>query len=352
MTFQETIQNIKNADPAIYRQCLVNWDHVAKPLHSLGDFEYLTSKIGAAQGTTDICIDHKRVLVFCSDNGVVEEGISQSDHSVTTAVAKALAEGTSNVNIFAKVAGADVEVYDTGMVDDLSIEGLYVNKSANGTRNLSKEPAMTRNELICAIETGIQAACKAKEDGIQIVVIGDMGIGNTTTSAAVASILLGQDPQLMTGRGSGLSDEGLKRKIKVIEQCIRVNKPDAKDPLDVLAKAGGFDIAAMCGVILGGAAMNLPVILDGVISCTAGCCAKAIASETLDYMIPSHVSNEPAGRAILEYLGLHGPIDAHMALGEGTGGVMLLPLLEMALKLYHGTHSFENIGIDAYTEQK
>lgn len=342
---------MKEADPVIYQQCLTNWDHVAKPLHSLGDFEYLTSKIGAAQGTADICIDRKRVLVFCSDNGVVEEGISQSDHTVTTAVAKALAEGSSNVNIFAAEAGADVEVYDVGMVDDLNINGLIVQKSANGTRNLSKEPAMTKEQLIFALETGIHAAQKAKTDGIQIVVIGEMGIGNTTTSAAVASILLNQDPHLMTGRGSGLSDEGLKRKIKVIEQCIEVNQPDPNDPLDVLAKAGGFDIAAMCGVILGCAAVGLPVVLDGVISCTAGCCAKAIAPETWYYMIPSHVSNEPAGRAILDFLGLHGPIDAHMALGEGTGGVMLLPLLEMALKLYHGTHSFDDIGIEAYTEQ-
>ncbi len=352
MTYQETIDHIKNADPVIYQQCLTNWDHVAKPLHSLGVFEYLTSKIGAAQGTTDICIDRKRVLVFCSDNGVVEEGISQSDHTVTTAVAKALAEGTSNVNIFANQAGADVEVYDTGMIDDLKVEGLIVQKSVNGTKNMSKEPAMTKDQLIFAIETGIHAAEKAKADGIQIVVIGEMGIGNTTTSAAVASILLGADPHLMTGRGSGLSDEGLKRKIQVIEQCIQVNQPDPKDPLDVLAKAGGFDIAAMCGVILGCAAIGLPVVLDGVISCTAGCCAKAVAPAALDYMIPSHVSNEPAGRAILEFLGLHGPIDAHMALGEGTGGVMLLPLLDMALKLYHGTHSFDNIGIEAYTEHK
>ena len=352
MTYQETIDHIKNADPVIYQQCLENWDHVANPLHSLGDFEYLTSKIGAAQGTTDICIDRKRVLVFCSDNGVVEEGISQSDHTVTTAVAKALAEGTSNVNIFANQAGADVEVYDTGMIDDLKVEGLLVQKSVNGTKNMSKEPAMTKDQLIFAIETGIHAAEKAKADGMQIIVIGEMGIGNTTTSAAVASILLGEDPHLMTGRGSGLSDEGLKRKIQVIEQCIQVNQPDPKDPLDVLAKAGGFDIAAMCGVILGCAAIGLPVVLDGVISCTAGCCAKAVAPAALDYMIPSHVSNEPAGRAILEFLGLHGPIDAHMALGEGTGGVMLLPLLDMALKLYHGTHSFDNIGIEAYTEHK
>ena len=352
MTYQETLNKIKNADQDVFQQCLTNWDHVAKPLHSLGDFEDLTAKIGAALGTSDIRIDNKRVLVFCADNGVVEEGISQSDHCVTTAVAKALAEGTSNVNIFAAQAGAEVEVYDTGMIDDLVMDGLIIEKSANGTKNLCKEPAMTKEQLLFAIETGIHAAEKAKADGIQTVVIGEMGIGNTTTTAAVASILLKQDPHLLTGRGSGLSDEGLQKKISVIEQCIAVNQPDPEDPLDVLAKAGGFDIAAMCGAILGCAAVKLPVILDGVISCTAACCAKRIAPETIDYMIPSHVSNEPAGRAILDFLGLHGPIDAHMALGEGTGGVMLLPLLDMALKLYHGTHSFENIGIDAYTEQK
>lgn len=351
MNYQETLEKIKHADEAVFRQCLVNWDNVAKPLHSLGDFEDLTSRIGAALGTCDIRIDHKRVLVFCADNGVVEEGISQSDHSVTSAVAKALAEGTSNVNIFAEQAGAEVEVYDVGMIDDLIMDGLIVSKCANGTKNLSKEPAMTRKQLLFALEAGIGAAQKAKEEGMQIVVIGEMGIGNTTTSAAVASILLKADPHLLTGRGSGLSDEGLKRKIAVIEKCIEVNRPDPDDPLDVLSKAGGFDIAAMCGVILGGAALQLPVVLDGVISCTAACCAKALAPEAVDYMIPSHVSNEPAGKAILDYLGLHGPIDAHMALGEGTGGVMLLPLLDMALALYHGTHSFENIGIDAYTEQ-
>ena len=351
MTFQETIGKIKNTDPEIFRRCKANWDRVAKPLNSLGDFEYLTAKIGAAKGSDELCIDKRRVLVFCSDNGVVEEGISQSDHSVTTAVTKALAEGTSNVNIFAKLAHADVDVYDVGMVDDLNIDGLTVRKLSHGTRNLAKGPAMTREELLCAIETGISAVEKAKEEGVDIVVIGEMGIGNTTTSAAVVSILTGADPKEVTGRGSGLSDAGLQRKVQVIEECIRINQPDPQDALDVLEKAGGFDIAAMCGVILGGAAIHMPVILDGVISCAAACCAKVIASESIDYMIPSHVSNEPAGRAVLEYLGFHGPIDAHMALGEGTGGVMLLPMLDMALSLYHGTHSFENIGIDAYVEQ-
>ena len=351
MTLQEALTQIKESDKRILKECKIRWDNVAKPLNSLGDFERLTARIGAASGSSDICIDKRRVLVFCADNGVVEEGISQSDHSVTTAVARALAEGSSNVNIFAKSVNAETEIYDVGMIDDLDIPNLIVSKCANGTRNMTKGPAMTKEEAIFAIETGIRAVEKAKADGVDIVVIGEMGIGNTTTSAAVVSVLTNTDAEIVTGRGSGLSDEGLKRKVDVIRKSIELNRPDPADGLDVLAKVGGFDIAAMCGVLLGGAAIQFPVILDGLISCAAACCAKMIASESVDYMIPSHVSNEPAGKSVLSFLGLHGPIDAHLALGEGTGGVMLLPLLDMALKLYYGTHSFENIGIDAYVEQ-
>ncbi len=352
MNYQETLEKINKVDAKILGQCKEKWDTVAKPLNSLGKLETLTAKIGAASGTSDININKRRVLVFCADNGVVEEGVSQSDHTVTTAVAKALAEGSSNVNIFAKMAKADVEVYDVGMVEDLHMPGLVVDKTKNGTENLAKGPAMSLGDALKAIETGIKAAEKAKKDGIQIVVIGEMGIGNTTTSAAIISILLGLDPEEITGRGSGLSDEGLQKKINAIKKCIEINQPDKENPIDVLAKAGGFDIAAMCGVILGGAAIKLPVILDGLISGAAALVAYKIDERTVDYMIPSHVSKEPGGNVILNALNLSGPISADMALGEGTGGVALLPLLDMALALYKGTHSFDNIGIDAYVEQK
>ncbi len=352
MNYQETLEKINSVDSKLLSLCKEKWDQVAKPLNSLGKLETLTAKIGAASGNSDVHIDKRRVLVFCADNGVVEEGVSQSDHTVTTAVAKALAEGSSNVNIFAKMANADVEVYDVGMVDDITVPGLIIDKTKNGTQNLVKGPAMTRQDAIKAIEVGIHAAEKAKEEGVNIVVIGEMGIGNTTTSAAIISILLGMDPEEITGRGSGLSDEGLKKKINAIRKCIEVNQPDTKDAIDILAKAGGFDIAAMCGVILGGAAISLPVILDGLISGTAALLAYKIDPRTVDYMIPSHVSKEPGGNVILNALNLSGPISADMALGEGTGGVALLPLLDMALALYKGTHSFDNIGFDAYVEQK
>ena len=157
------------------------------------------------------------------------------------------------------------------------------------------------------------------------------------------------DPEGICGRGSGLSDEGLKKKIEAIRSGIRINQPDKADALDILAKVGGADIAAMCGVILAGAALHIPVILDGLISCVAGMVAYGIDSRTIDYMIPSHTSHEPGGSRALAFLGLRAPIDAGMALGEGTGGVMLLPMLDMALALYGGNHSFDDIGIDAYT---
>ena len=346
MNFQETLNKIESADPKVYEACIRNWNNVAKPLNSLGVLEPMTAKIGAALGTEKPDISHRRALVFCADNGVVEEGVSQSDHTVTTAVARALVEGSSNINIFAKVAHADTEVYDVGMVDD--IPDINVCKQIHGTRNLAKEPAMTKDEAIFAIEAGIHAAEKAKADGCSLLVIGEMGIGNTTTSTAILSVMLDVDPEGICGRGSGLSDEGLKRKIEAIRKGIRINKPDRNDALDILAKVGGADIAAMCGVILGGAALHIPVILDGLISCVSGMVAFGIDERTKDYMIPSHTSHEPGGSRALAYLNLQAPIDAGMALGEGTGGAMLLPMLDMALALYGGNHSFDDIGIEAY----
>ena len=349
MNYQQVLEKIEAADPNVFAQCKDNWNHVAKPLNSLGEFVFLTSKIGAAQGTDKPDIRKRRALVFCADNGVVEEGVSQSDHSVTTAVACSLVRGSSNVNIFANMAGADVEVYDVGMVDDLP--DICTKKLIHGTANLSRRPAMTKEETIYAIEAGIDAAEKAKEDGCGILVIGEMGIGNTTSSTAVFSVMLGLDPEAVCGRGSGLSDDGLKKKIQAIQNGIQNNKPDPNDALDVLSKVGGADIAAMAGVILAGAALKIPVILDGLISGAAALIADGIDPRTRDYMIPSHYSHEPGGSRILSYLDLHAPIDAGMALGEGTGGVMLLPMLDMALALYYGDHSFDNIGIEAYKEQ-
>ena len=346
MNYQETLNQIQAADPAVLAQCKINWNNVAKPLYSLGELEVLTAKIGAAQGTDHPDISKRRAIVFCADNGVVEEGVSQTDHTVTTAVARALIGGTSNINIFARIAGADTDIYDVGMVDD--VPEMQIRKLIHGTANLTKQAAMTKEETIYAIEAGIAAAEKAKNDGCGILVVGEMGIGNTTTSTAILSVILNLNVEDICGRGSGLSDEGLKKKIAAIKKGIELNQPNPEDAFDVLMKVGGADIAAMCGVILAGAALNIPVILDGLISGAAALIAYGIDPRTLDYMIPSHVSHEPGGCLVLDHLKLVPPIQAGMALGEGTGAVMLLPMLDMAFALYEGDHSFDDIGIEAY----
>lgn len=346
MNYNELLEKIHESDKTIYAECEKKWDSVAKPLKSLGLMEELISRAGAAQRKVIPSFEKRRVLVFCADNGVVEEGVSQTDHTVTTAVAKTLAEGTSNVNIMAEKAGADVRVFDVGMVDD--VEGLACSKISRGTKNFTKEEAMTYVEAVTAIETGANAVIKGKEEGVDIFVIGEMGIGNTTSTAAVLSAILNEDPARIAGRGSGLSDEGVVRKINAVRRAIELNRPDPEDGLDVLSKVGGFDIAAMCGAILAGSALDVPIVMDGVISGAAALVAGKIDKRCLDFVIPSHMSKEPGGELVFKSLGLEAPIIASMALGEGTGGVMLLPLLDLALSIYDSVHSFDNIGIEAY----
>ena len=333
----------------IFKDCLDNWNTVAKPLNSLGLLEEFIAKIAACQGIVRPYIAGRTVLVFCGDNGVVAEGVSQSDHTVTTAVATSMASGLSNINLMAREANAHVEVYDVGMVDD--VPGIHQCKVCHGTRNFTKEPAMTREETLFAIEAGCKAAEKAKLDGNGIVVLGEMGIGNTTTAAAVLSVLLGKEPEKLCGRGSGLSNAGLKRKIEAVTRGIALHHPNPADPVDVLSKVGGADIAAMCGVLMAAPKLRLPVVLDGIVSCAAAVTAKCIDSRTVEYMIPSHAGREPGCRLALEALGLKAPITADLALGEGTGGVMLLPMLDMALAVYNSSHSFDSIGIEPYKEQ-
>ena len=351
MTFSECLSRITGADAAMYAACLRRWDAVAKPLHSLGLLETLTARMAAVQRDVAPHANKKRVLVFCADNGVVAEGVTQSDSSVTAAVALALAGGDSNVNIMARCAGADVIAWDAGMVTDPAHPALRCRKCARGTANLAAGPAMSREQAVFGLETGIRAAEEAAAAGCDILVAGEMGIGNTTSSTAVLCALLGLDPAEVTGRGSGLDDAGLRRKADAIRRCLSVNRPDPADGLDVLAKCGGYDIAAMCGVYLAGAALGVPVVLDGLISCAAALLAARICPAAADALLPSHMSREPGARLALEALGLQAPITAGLALGEGTGGVALLPLLDMALAVLNGTHSFESIGVEAYVEQ-
>jgi len=326
------------------------WDHIAKPLHSLGHLEDMITRIAAIQDTADVCIDKRCALVFCADHGVVEEGVSQSGSEVTALVARSIVQGTANVNLMASAAHADVYAVDMGMHE--IVPGTIDRRIACGTKNMAKGPAMTRVQAQYALQAGIDLVGEMKEKGYRLIATGEMGIGNTTASTALCCALLAFSPEKMVGRGAGLSDAGLERKRCAICRALEVNRPDPNDPLDILAALGGFEIAGMAGAFLGGAQHHVPVVIDGVISAVAALIAARICPEAKEYMLPSHMSREPAAAVIMQELGLTPVIHADMALGEGTGAVALLPLLDMALRVYHGPHTFDDLGMEAYHPQE
>ena len=326
------------------------WNHVAKPLYSLGKLEEMIVRIADIQQTADVCLSPRCVLVFCGDHGVVEEGVTQSGQEVTALVAKSIAEGTANVNLMASAAQADVFAVDMGMAQD--VPGTIRLKNAYGTENMAKGPAMTRSQAETAVQAGIDLVGQMKEKGYRLIATGEMGIGNTTASTALACALLGLEPGDIVGRGAGLSDSGLTRKQNAIERALFINHPDPHDPMDMLAKVGGYEIAGMVGAFLGGMRYRVPVVIDGVISAVAALTAVRICPECRKFMLPSHMSREPAMVKIVQELGLDPIIHADMALGEGTGAVALFPLLDMAHRVYAGEHTFDDLGMDAYTPQE
>lgn len=331
-------------------QAQARWDHVAKPLNSLGKLEKLIVMIAGVQNTPDVRINKRCALVFCGDHGVVAEGVSQSGSEVTALVAKSIAEGTANINLMAGASYTDVFAVDMGMVG--TVPGTIDRRIAAGTRNMMHGPAMTRVQAEQAIQAGIDLVGEMKARGYQLIATGEMGIANTTASTAMACALLGCTPEELTGRGAGLSDAGLIRKREAITRALEVNQPDANDPIDVLSKVGGFEIAGMAGAFLGGMQHGVPVIIDGVISAIAALVAARICPAAVDAMLPSHMSREPAMVRIMAELGMEPILHADMALGEGTGAVALLPLLDMALRVYHGPHTFDDLGMAAYTPQE
>lgn len=346
--FNAVVSSIDCLDADAAQATKAAWDAVAKPLGGLGLLEDIVCRIAAAQHTADFNADKRAVAVFCADNGVVAEGVTQSESSVTTAVARNLCTKSTSVCLMAAAAGCDVVPVDVGMIDDVDDERLIVEKTANGTNNIAEGPAMTREQALAAFETGMRQAQRLADDGYGLLAAGEMGIGNTTTSAAVACALLGEAPETMVGRGAGLSTEGLARKVSAVGRALAVNSPDASDPVDVIARVGGFDIAAMSGFYLGGACAHRPVLLDGVISCVAALAAVRIAPETAGYLIASHSSSEPAAVRVLDALGMAAPIAAGMHLGEGTGAVALMALIDQALAVFRSSASFADTGIDAY----
>lgn len=323
------------------------WNAVAKPIGSLGMLEDDIVRIAALVGTKDFSLAKPAAVILCADNGVVAQGISQCGQEVTCAVANNIARNNSSVCTMAKTAGIDVIGVDMGMVQPADSPVIRDRAIARGTADITQGPAMTQEQALQAIRIGIDLVRELKDEGYDILASGEMGIGNTTTSSALASVLLNMPVESVTGRGAGLSDEGLQRKIAAIKAAISVNSPDPDEPLDMLAKLGGFDIAGLVGLYIGGAIHRVPIIVDGFISALSALIAKRLVPESTCCMIASHVSTEPATQAIMQELEIAAPIQARLRLGEGTGAICLIPMLRMAFALYNGT-SFAQTGIDAY----
>lgn len=353
------------------RESQIRWDSIGKPIDGLGRLEKMISKIAGMTGTADVRNDRRAVAVMCADNGVVAEGVTQTGQEITALVAETIAEHRSAVCLMAQAAGADVFAVDIGIVCEIPSEklspyresslsaelppsGIVMSgkiadkKIASGTENIAEQAAMSREQAACAVCRGIETVKELKDLGYQMIASGEMGIGNTTTSSAAACCLTGLPPEQVTGRGAGLAPEGVLHKIDVVNRAISLHRPDASDALDVLSKVGGYDIAGMTGLFIGGAIFGIPVIIDGVISAVSAVLADLLCPGCRDFMLASHLGKEPAAAPLLERLGLIPVIHAQLALGEGTGAVTLLPLLDTALRVYAENITFEDIDMDAY----
>jgi len=360
----EVADRIAPLDAVARKRAVDKWNAVAKPIGSLGALEDVVVQIAGIFGTEDFDIGKRALVVMCADNGVVSQGVSQCGPEVTRAVATALGAGNSSACVMAHTAGIDVVPVDIGMVDpdplsgrDLQpLPGVLDRCVGRGTSDISCGPAMTRDQAVQAIRVGIDLVETLKAQGYRIVATGEMSIGNTTTASAIVSCLFGRPAHEVVGRGAGLSDAGLATKVRIVEQAVQLNACDPAAPLDVLTGLGGFDIAGMVGLFIGGALHRIPVVVDGFISAVAAYLATLLCPSCAWAILGSHVSSEPAVQLVLEALAkrceaagvkFQPVIDAGMRLGEGTGAVCLVPLLDAALALYNGT-TFDDEGIEAY----
>ena len=268
---------IQPLDESAMQAAQQHWNQLAKPLHSLGRLEVMIVQLAGIHRSAQLEQRKKVVLIFCADNGIVEEGVTQTGQEVTATVAENFTKGIATVNSLAQVSQADVMPIDIGIARDMTCKDIANRKIAYGTKNFAKEPAMTRTEAEQAILTGIQLVREKKEQGYNLIITGEMGIGNTTTSSAVFSVLSQIAPELVTGKGAGLSKAGIQRKKQVIQVAIQKYQPDPEDVIDVLSKVGGLDICGMMGAFLGGAIYRVPVLIDGFISAVAANCAVRYA---------------------------------------------------------------------------
>ncbi|HXX58509.1 MAG TPA: nicotinate-nucleotide--dimethylbenzimidazole phosphoribosyltransferase [Thermodesulfovibrionales bacterium] len=342
----ERVKNIRPVDRAMYEEAQKRLDNLTKPPGSLGRLEEFARRLVAITRNRNPILEKKVVFTFAGDHGVVQEGVSAYPKEVTAQMVFNFLRGGAGINVLARHAGAEIVVVDIGVDHDFAeAEGLTKMKAVRGTKNFLKGPAMTRQEALRCLEIGIELADSYAKEGYQIFGTGDMGIGNTTPSSAIASVLTGRPVSEVTGKGTGISDESLRRKIEVIEGAVRLNKPDSTDALDVLSKVGGAEIGGIAGLVLGAASNRIPVVIDGFISTAGALLAYCLEPKTKDYLFAAHNSVERGHKAMLAKMGLRPILDLDLRLGEGTGAALAMTIIEAGLKIYREMATFAEAGV-------
>ena len=345
-----TVNEIVPLDETAMASARARQDQLTKPLGSLGRLEELSVQLAGIFGEATPGIGRKTVILAAGDHGVVAEGVSAYPQDVTPAMVMNFLGGGAAINVLAKHAGAEIVVLDAGVAADLpSHPSLRSVKIGRGTNNIAAGPAMTREQAVQCLETGIETCRELIVAGSDLLACGDMGIGNTTPSSAITSVITGAGAEVTTGRGTGLDDAGLAHKISVVKRAIEVNRPDPKDGLDVLMKVGGFEIGVLAGVFLGAAAGHRPVVVDGFISGAAALIAHAIAPEARHRFIASHRSVEPGHQIALDHMGLDPLLDMGMRLGEGSGAALSMHIIEAAAKCLSDMATFAEAGVSEKT---
>jgi nicotinate-nucleotide--dimethylbenzimidazole phosphoribosyltransferase len=348
--FQQLLGCISSLDEGIMTLVQERLDSLTKPQGSLGQLEVIVKQLGGIQGTAVPKINKKAVLLMAGDHGVVAEGISAFPQEVTPQMVYNILNGGAAINVLSRQAGADVICTDVGVAFPLEPAELMRRRVANGTKNMAKEPAMTPEEALQALLVGAEVARETIDNGVNLLATGDMGIGNTTPSSAIVAFYTELPISKVVGRGTGIDDAGLILKQAVIKKALEVNNPDRENALDVLAKVGGLEIAAIAGSILQAAAKRVPIIIDGFISTAGAIIAAQLCPLCKAYMIPSHGSVEIGHRAALEYLGLEPMLNLNMRLGEGTGAALSFYLVEAGIHILEEMSTFADAGVSEKSE--
>ena len=343
---QQTIEMIRPLDEEAMGKVRLRQHQLTKPRGSLGRLEELSVRIAGITGKVMPNIEQKAIVTMAGDHGVIVEGVTAYPQEVTAQMVYNFLRGGAAINVFARHIDARVVVVDMGVAANLELHPLLVSrKIAFGTRNMAKEPAMSREQALQAIVSGIEVVNDEIAKGLDIVGVGDMGIGNTTPSSAICAAITGESVAKVTGKGVGISDEQLASKVTVIETALALNKPDPDDAIDVLSKVGGFEIGGITGVILGAAAQRIPAVIDGFIAGAAALIATGLCPRAKDYLIAAHASAEAGHRVILDYLGSKPILDLEMRLGEGTGAALAISIIEAAVKALAEMATFTDAGI-------